>query len=354
VIRTNAIPPSVHAVLRSPGEPLAAAVRAQFEPRFRHDFGHVRIHRDARAAQSARAVGAQAYAAGADVVFATGRYRPDTADGRELLAHELAHVVQQPRRALRLGDPADPAERAAAAAAARVAAASDAGPLAPAPPALRRVPDPYITKVAVSLNDPESATLTWSGTPPASPGTDSFTVSTGKGYSDPDDEPGTCTRTCCSGATTQCAPPWDEPRRVGACCTPIGTFHTGTPRAQHNGWNHWTPVEPLHTTYGRGIALHQHTEVTGQAIGHGCIRMEEDNALRIRTYSRGRATSVVISGRATVLCGASQQCGTTGMLAPEGDTGTAVAGLTRPDAEEPGSAPAPAEPAPATATEAVA
>lgn len=88
-------PTSVHAALRSPGEPLPPATRAFFEPRFSHDFGRVRVHRDAQAATSARALAAQAYTHGEHLVFAAGRYAPESAAGRRLLAHELAHVVQQ-------------------------------------------------------------------------------------------------------------------------------------------------------------------------------------------------------------------------------------------------------------------
>lgn len=77
------------------GRPLAQPVREFFEPRFGHGFGDVRVHTDARAARSARSLGALAYTVGADVVFAEGQYAPETQAGRALLAHELAHVVQQ-------------------------------------------------------------------------------------------------------------------------------------------------------------------------------------------------------------------------------------------------------------------
>jgi hypothetical protein len=60
-----------------------------------HDFSRVRVHSDDRAAASARGVGALAYTVGEDVAFASGRYRPHTAQGRSLIAHELGHVVQQ-------------------------------------------------------------------------------------------------------------------------------------------------------------------------------------------------------------------------------------------------------------------
>lgn len=88
-------PPVVHETLNSAGEPLDANTRAFFEPRFGRDFGTVRVHADARAAESARAVKARAYSAGSDIVFGPGEYTPGTAQGRRLLAHELAHVVQQ-------------------------------------------------------------------------------------------------------------------------------------------------------------------------------------------------------------------------------------------------------------------
>jgi hypothetical protein len=88
-------PPIVHEVLRSPGEPLDAGTRADMEPRFGHDFGQVRIHRDAAAARSARAIDAKAYAAGPHLVFGADQFRPASGAGRELIAHELAHVVQQ-------------------------------------------------------------------------------------------------------------------------------------------------------------------------------------------------------------------------------------------------------------------
>lgn len=143
---THEVPPIVHEVLHSPGQPLDAQTRAFMEARFGHDFsnmqtpikdplrmpvrlsvgapndafeqdaemtakrvmsntntsfgpGHdfsgVRVHTDAKAAASARAIGALAYTAGNDIAFDTGRYAPDTSEGKNLLAHELTHVVQQ-------------------------------------------------------------------------------------------------------------------------------------------------------------------------------------------------------------------------------------------------------------------
>jgi hypothetical protein len=65
------------------------------EPRFNHDFSGVRVHTDNRAAQSARAVNALAFTVGPNIVFSTEQYNPKTSHGQRLVAHELAHVVQQ-------------------------------------------------------------------------------------------------------------------------------------------------------------------------------------------------------------------------------------------------------------------
>ena len=88
-------PPMVHDVLSTPGQPLDAATRAFFEPRFGADFGGVRVHTDSRASESARTIHARAYAYDRHVVFADGQYSLPTEGGRRLLAHELAHVVHQ-------------------------------------------------------------------------------------------------------------------------------------------------------------------------------------------------------------------------------------------------------------------
>lgn len=88
-------PSSVSGVLRSPGRPLDAATRGFMEPRFGYDFSQVRVHADARASASAREVNARAYTVGHDIVFGSNQYSPATTSGRQLLAHELTHVVQQ-------------------------------------------------------------------------------------------------------------------------------------------------------------------------------------------------------------------------------------------------------------------
>lgn len=92
---TGVTPASVDETLRASGSPLDSPTRIFFESRFGHDFSRVRVHHDAAAQHSARDVSAQAYTVGGDIVFGAGRFRPDTHEGRLLLAHELTHVVQQ-------------------------------------------------------------------------------------------------------------------------------------------------------------------------------------------------------------------------------------------------------------------
>lgn len=141
-IAAGDLPPIVHEVLRSGGQPLDPATRAFMEPRLGHDFSRVavyspqsasgnlalgpahdryeheadvnasritstptaerradfsgvRVHADSRAAESARALDASAYTVGPHIVFDAGKYAPDTREGKSLLAHELTHVLQQ-------------------------------------------------------------------------------------------------------------------------------------------------------------------------------------------------------------------------------------------------------------------
>lgn len=88
-------PPIVDDVLRAPGDSLDSTTRVFMEKRLGHDFSRVRVHTDAKAAESARAVTADAYTVGTHVAFGAGHYRPSSPAGRSLIAHELTHVVQQ-------------------------------------------------------------------------------------------------------------------------------------------------------------------------------------------------------------------------------------------------------------------
>jgi len=123
---TDGVAPAlVHDVLASPGRPLDELARAKFEGGIQHDLSQVRIHADEKAAESAKSVDALAYTVGNDIVFGRGKFQLGSSDGDRLLAHELAHTLQQERSfqlvLQRQGDPEkkqpktldDPAAKAA-------------------------------------------------------------------------------------------------------------------------------------------------------------------------------------------------------------------------------------------------
>jgi outer membrane protein OmpA-like peptidoglycan-associated protein len=139
------------------------------ESRFGHDFSRVRVHTDARAAASAAAVDALAYTVGTDVVLDSRHCRPETPDGRRVLAHELTHVVQQRNagglpwmpRVLAAGDGA---EQEAEAAADRIAAGHPVEVSAPAGPGLQRAPKKAKkTKPSADAPAPEATTFDVTG-----------------------------------------------------------------------------------------------------------------------------------------------------------------------------------------------
>lgn len=132
---------TVEGVLEEEGAGLDEATRAFMESRFRHDFSSVRVHTDARAAESARNVNALAYTVGQHVVFGAGHYQPHTQTGRHLIAHELTHTIQQSgtkQRAtqakLEVGEESDELEREADRAADRVMKGGLTGSAPPLPP----------------------------------------------------------------------------------------------------------------------------------------------------------------------------------------------------------------------------
>lgn len=103
------VPASVERALEGSGMALPPRLRHDMERRFGRDFSRVRAHTDATAAQSASDIDADAYTAGRRIVFGPGRFAPETRQGRRLIAHELAHVVQQSA----FGEAADESARVA-------------------------------------------------------------------------------------------------------------------------------------------------------------------------------------------------------------------------------------------------
>lgn len=104
------------------GVPLEGSTLSLMGERLGHDFGDVRVHTGPEADHSARSINAQAYTVGADVVFRRGAYQPETPAGQRVIAHELAHVIQQKAGpvagapatgGIQLSDPSDPFEQAA-------------------------------------------------------------------------------------------------------------------------------------------------------------------------------------------------------------------------------------------------
>ncbi len=103
--------------VRGRGTPLAPDLAEQIGGKLGDGFADVRVHTDGLSDSLARSVQARAFTTGSDIFFAQGEYRPQSSAGRELLAHELTHVVQQ-RGApvtgeMRVSDPGDALEREA-------------------------------------------------------------------------------------------------------------------------------------------------------------------------------------------------------------------------------------------------
>jgi hypothetical protein len=154
--RDSAQPARTAAPVEAPRqqEPLAPAERAHFETLYGADFSMVRIHTGEEAGASALSLGARAYTAGPDIVFAPGQYKPNTSEGRELLAHELFHVAEEGGKELpssgsaRIDRPDSPAElRAEEAAEFSVSSRTQVAPTAAAqrfPPTAGRSSEPVV------------------------------------------------------------------------------------------------------------------------------------------------------------------------------------------------------------------
>jgi hypothetical protein len=84
--------------LNGKGQQIPREARHFFQKRMGRDFSHVKIHTDTEAEKSAKDINAKAYAVDNHIVFNKGQYNPNSTEGRKLLAHELAHIVQQQER----------------------------------------------------------------------------------------------------------------------------------------------------------------------------------------------------------------------------------------------------------------
>lgn len=88
-------PPIVHDVINSGGQPMDITTRNFMEARLGYDFGNVEIHNDSNAHRSSADINARAYTHGRHVVFGVDQYQPHSNKGKQLLVHELVHVIQQ-------------------------------------------------------------------------------------------------------------------------------------------------------------------------------------------------------------------------------------------------------------------
>jgi LysM repeat protein len=219
---------------------------------------NVRIHAGKGADQAARSVNSRAFTLGNDIVFAAGEYRPASAGGRQLLAHELTHVVQQGGIARRRWD----------------AAATQCA---------TQPKDKWIKTIVVDQQVPQDVTLGWSDN-----SSDTFRCSAGKGH---------C---CCDGPDSPPACAGAESRRSGSNCTPNSAgagFPVQNRVLDHSGIPYWTEFEP-----SRGIALHVFDPVDGTALSHGCVRLTDDAAKAIFCGSRQFQTRVQVTSPARPDC----------------------------------------------------
>jgi hypothetical protein len=223
-------------------------------------FSGVHVHTDARAAESARAVGALAYTVGDNLVFGSGQFAPETTSGQRLLAHELTHTLQQSgndRLVMGTWDkaPADAVEK-----------------------------DKWIDKVIVNQEMPQTVTLHWSDG-----GTDSDQCSSGKGHCCVDDK--NPSGVACTAAGSQ---------RDGSNCTPITQrmgFQVKNRVLDHKGINFWTEFVP-----DRAIALHEYSPIDGTPLSHGCVRLHTDIAKKLFSNVRQDQTWVQVQGFARPRC----------------------------------------------------
>lgn len=152
----------VHDVINAPGRPLEEPVRSDMEARLGHDFSDVRVHDDGAAHASAQSVNAHAYTVGSHVVFQRDAYAPDSDSGRQTLAHELTHVVQQrsgpvdgsaAAGGIKVSDPSDRFEREASATAERVMSTPAAASADP----VQRLTEPVVQREEAAEEDDDIA-----------------------------------------------------------------------------------------------------------------------------------------------------------------------------------------------------
>jgi hypothetical protein len=153
------------------GQALPSPLRDRFETSLGTDLGGVRLHTDDTAASEAAGHGARAFAVGNNIAFGAGEYRPDDPFGQHLIAHEVAHTVQQRGGAgamqtkLAVSSPADAAEHEADRAADAMVTGAPAS-LGAAPVAVARKPAPAPAYEEAKIAGPnQNKTINWDDPP---------------------------------------------------------------------------------------------------------------------------------------------------------------------------------------------
>jgi len=265
-------PPSVDRALATAGRPLEPALRQDMEGRFGHDFGRVRVHASGAAERSAQDLDANAYTVGHDIVFGAGQFAPGSPGGRRLLAHELAHVVQQGSAApvLRAQPKKPPAKKAPA----------KKAPAKPKTPQIcgrdsRKVKDNWITKVNLDVGS-NDLTIEWDDpkkAPAMSAGTHNISPGTGK-----------CCVDCNDETTSQTG---------GSLCTPKGgTWKVSTTGCELGG--HPTAKNPTYFQRS-GVAIHS-GNTSSPPRSHGCARTSVAISELIHDNVKAKKTDIAVTG----------------------------------------------------------
>lgn len=240
------VPISVERVLASSGRPLEMALQKDMAQCFGHDFSHVRVHSGEAAERSAREMNANAYTSGQNIVFGEGRFEPGTHEGRRLIAHELAHVLQQ--------------ATAGAATTLRAQPNKKPSPKKPKPkiPKIcgrpsRKVSDNSITKINIDVGA-NTLTIEWKDQtkiPPGSEGT--HFISPGAGL-------------CCVDCNDETLS-----QKSGKLCTPKGgEWPVAFTRCALSGY----PTAKNPTYFQRsGVAIHS-GNTSEPPKSHGCVRTD--------------------------------------------------------------------------------
>ncbi len=269
------------------GQPLQKSTRDFFEPRFGADFNQVRVHTDTRAAQIARSIHAQAFTTKNNIVFNKNKYSSGTSAGKHLLAHELAHVVQQGKAGPGNNDckrktVGNRLTKDSPGLKQRVSLSPQiqlyASRICDRPSTqFPDFPDTYISQIDLDLTSPNHyVTLTWTGPNASSGDTGPFHSSPGAGL---------CSLDCDDGPSS---------RRSGSCCTPKGSRSVEKYKCVMSG--HPTATNVTYFHWDRRIAFHYFPSVPNYPASHGCVRLGLNAARLIYDNSRRSLTTVNVGG----------------------------------------------------------